>query len=170
MARVGRLLVTAAVLGTGISHALADLNRTHVFNPRWTPHARFHAASAIVTDLGWTIAGVWLLWRSGTRREQDLALKVAALHPIFSYAPFFVAVTLPGAEAEDKPGQIPRVAGVPVNLFVAGVASGLSALGYLLARADDRRGRPSARSSDARPTAGVRPGEVRDHQALAAGT
>lgn len=56
MARVGRLFVTAAVLGSGIGHALADLNRTHVFNPRWMPHARFHAASAVATDVGWSIA------------------------------------------------------------------------------------------------------------------
>ncbi|MGI5488214.1 hypothetical protein [Microtetraspora malaysiensis] len=120
--------------------------------------------------MGWSITALWLLWRPGTRREQDLALKVATLHPIFTYAPFFIAVTLPGAEAEDKPGQIPRVAGVPVNLFVAGVASGLSALGYLLARADDRRGGPSAPSPDARSTAGIHPGVVRDQEALAAGT
>jgi hypothetical protein len=53
--------------------------------------------------------------------------------PILSYAPFFIAVAVPGAEAEDEPGQIPRVAGVPVNLFAAGVVSSLSVLGYLLA-------------------------------------
>jgi hypothetical protein len=138
MTSVGRLLVTAAALGSGISHALADLNRTHVFNPRWTPHARFHAASAVVTDVGWSIASLWLLWRPGTRDERELALKIAALHPILSYAPFFIAVTAPGSEAEDEPGQIPRVAGVPANLFVAGFLSGLSAVGYLLTRIDDR--------------------------------
>src|SRR5258708_13199665 len=55
-----------------------------------------------------------------------------------SYAPFFIAVAVPGSEAEDEPGEIPRVAGVPVNLFAAGVMSGLSALGYLLARVADR--------------------------------
>jgi hypothetical protein len=45
---------------------------------------------------------------------------------------------VPGAEAEDEPGKLPRVAGVPTNLFAAGVVSGLSALGYLLARGEDR--------------------------------
>jgi hypothetical protein len=138
MARVGRLLVTAAILGTGPGHAWADLNRTHVFNPRWTPHARFHDASAVVTELGWSIASLWLLWRRGTRDQRELALKIAALHPVLSYAPFFIAEAVPGAEAEDEPGEIPRVAGVPGNLFVAGVMSGLSALGYLLARGEGR--------------------------------
>jgi hypothetical protein len=33
MARVGRLIVTAAILGTGPGFALFDLNRTHIFKP-----------------------------------------------------------------------------------------------------------------------------------------
>jgi hypothetical protein len=138
MAKVGRLLVTAAILGTGPGFAWFDLNRTHVFNPRWTPHARFHDASAVVTELGWSIASLWLLWRRGTRDQRELSLKIAALHPVLAFAPFFIAEALPGAEAEDEPGKIPRVAGVPANLFGAGVWSGLSALGYLLARGEDR--------------------------------
>jgi hypothetical protein len=138
MAKVGRLLVTAAILGTGPGFTFFDLNRTHVFNPLWTPHARFHDASAVVTELGWSIASLWLLWRRGTRDQRELALKVAALHPVLAFAPFLIAEAVPGAEAEDEPGKIPRVAGVPVNLLWAGVWSGLSALGYVLARGEDR--------------------------------
>jgi hypothetical protein len=96
---------------------------------RWTPHARFHDASAVVTELGWSIACLWLLWRRGTRDQREIALKIAALHPVLAYAPFFIAEAVPGAGAEDEPGRLPRVAGVPANLFAAGVVSGLSALG-----------------------------------------
>jgi hypothetical protein len=138
MARVGRLLVTAAILGVGSNFAWFDLSRTHIFNPRWTPHARFHDASAVVTELGWSIASLWLLWRRGTPDQRELALKIAALHPVLAFAPFFIAGAVPGAEAEDEPGKLPRVAGMPVNVFGAGVWSGLSALGYLLARGEDR--------------------------------
>ena len=105
MARVGRLLVAAAVLGSGIDRAWADLNRSHVFNPRWTPHARFHAASAVATDVGWSIASLWLLRRPGTRDERELALKIAALHPILSYAPFFIAAATPGPSLRTSPGR-----------------------------------------------------------------
>ncbi|MFG2041422.1 DUF6640 family protein [Dactylosporangium sp. NPDC048998] len=147
MTRIGRLLVTASVVGTGVSHAVADLNRTHVFNPRWKPHARFHTASAVATDVGWSIVSLWLLRRPGTREERELALKVAALHPVLSYAPFFVAEAVPGSEAEDEPGQVPRVAGVPANLFVAAVMSAISALGYLLTRAGAEQYPRTARST-----------------------
>ncbi len=79
------------------------------------PHARVHAVSAVATDVGWSIASLWLLRRPGTRDEQELALKIAALYPILSYAPFFIAVVVPGSEVEDEPGEILRVAGMPVN-------------------------------------------------------
>jgi hypothetical protein len=105
------------------------------------PHARFHAASALATDIGWSIASLRLLWRPASRADQELALKIAALYPILSYAPFFIAVAVPGSAAEDEPGQVPRVIGVPANLFAAGVISNLSMLGYLLARADARTSR-----------------------------
>jgi hypothetical protein len=91
--------------------------------------------------VGWAGVSLWLLRRPGTHGERELALKIAALCPILSYAPFFIAEALPGSEAEDEPGEVPRVAGVPVNLLVAGVMSGLSALGYLLTRAGDRTSR-----------------------------
>jgi hypothetical protein len=77
MKGLGRLLVTAAIVGTGPSFAWFDLNRTHIFNPRWTPHARFHDASAVVTEVGWSIASLWLLWRRGTRDQRELALKIS---------------------------------------------------------------------------------------------
>jgi hypothetical protein len=141
MARVGRLLLIAAILCTGPSFAWFDLNRTHIFNPRWPPHARFHDAAAVATELGWSIASLWLLWRRGTPGQRGLALKIAALHPVLAYAPFFIAEAVPGAEAEDEPGKLPRVAGVPGNLAGAGVMSGLTVLGYLLARSEDRTAR-----------------------------
>jgi hypothetical protein len=44
----------------------------------WQPgHARFHDASAVVTELGWSIASLWLLRRRGTRDQRELALKIA---------------------------------------------------------------------------------------------
>lgn len=70
MARVGRLLLTAAALGGGVSHALADVNRTHVFNPRWTPHARFHAASSVATDVSSLSALGYLLARADDRASR----------------------------------------------------------------------------------------------------
>jgi hypothetical protein len=39
---------------------------------------------------------LWLLWRRGTPCQRELALKIAALHPVLAYAPFFIAEAVPG--------------------------------------------------------------------------
>jgi hypothetical protein len=48
--------------------------------------------------------------------------------------PFFPALAISGADVEDEPGHLPRVAGVPINLLPAGLIPVSCALGYLLHR------------------------------------
>jgi hypothetical protein len=96
MTGVGRRLVTAAVVSSAVGAVGADLNRTHVFNPQWMPHARFHSVAGLTSVVGWSLTGLWLLWRPGSPAERELGLRVAALTPVLSYAPFFLAAVVPG--------------------------------------------------------------------------
>ena len=36
------MLLALVTLGYGFVTILADFNKTHATNPKWTPHARFH--------------------------------------------------------------------------------------------------------------------------------
>jgi hypothetical protein len=133
--RISRVVLTAAAAGTIVGTGRADLNRTHVFNPNWAPHARFHSAAGWGTVAGSQLLALWLLWRPGQRAgEVDLAVQTAALLPAISWAPFFLAVSTPGAAVEDEPGHLPRIAGVPANLVAAALIPAFSALGYALHR------------------------------------
>lgn len=38
----GKIVLTAVALFTSTGCYLADWSDTHVFNPRWPPHAKFH--------------------------------------------------------------------------------------------------------------------------------
>jgi hypothetical protein len=133
--RVGRLVMSGAAVGTIVGTARADLNATHVFNPDWPPHARFHGAAGWGTVAGAQLLALWLLWRPGsTSAEQDLAARTAALLPLVAWAPFFAALATPGTAVEDHPGHLPRVAGVPLNLVPATLVPAGAGLGYLLHR------------------------------------
>src|SRR5262249_5924059 len=107
-----------------------DWNDSHIFNPRWPPHARFHAIVYLCMTVGFSLIALWLIWRPSATRVADVL--IAALVPILSWGSFFIAVRVPGAAAEDDPGSLPRMMGLPVNLFNAGAFSILSAVGFLL--------------------------------------
>ncbi len=136
--RISRLTLSGAAIGTIVGTGRADLNRTHVVNPGWPPHARFHAAAGWGTVTGSQLLALWLLWRPGQQgREGDLAVTTAALLPAIAWAPFFFALAVPGTAVEDQPGHLPRIAGVPANLVPATLIPAICALGYVL----HRRGR-----------------------------
>jgi hypothetical protein len=78
--RISRLILSGAPIGTMIGTGRADLNSTHVFNPAWPPHARFHNATGWGTVAGSQLHALWLLWRPGQQpRDHDTAVTTAAL-------------------------------------------------------------------------------------------
>ena len=99
--RISRLILSGAAIGTIIGTGRADLNATHVFNPAWPPHARFHNAT------GWVLTGsqllaLWLLWRPGQQaRDRDTSVTTAALLSAIAWVPFFPALAVSGADVED---------------------------------------------------------------------
>ena len=132
--RISRLVLSGAAIGTIAGTARADLNRSHVFNPDWPPHARFHSAAGWGSIVGSQLLALCLLWRPGQHADDEVATKIAALLPAIAWVPFFLALAMPGTAVEDEPGHLGRVAGVPVNLVPATLIPIISALGYALNR------------------------------------
>lgn len=132
MMLLGRILLTIA-LGSTLSGPIgADWNDTHVFNPSWPPHARFHSVVGLFVTTGFSLIGLWLLWRKSTDYLPQLT--VAAAVPLLGWGMFFPAALVSGAGVEDHPGTLPRVAGLPLNLFVALIFSALAIAGYVICR------------------------------------
>ena len=75
--RPGRWLLTLVGLFTSISPWVADFGKTHMFNDRWPPHAKFHNAQTLL--LG-TLLGLLTLFYAWGRRGLAIdSLKVASL-------------------------------------------------------------------------------------------
>ncbi len=112
---LARVLLTLVTIGYGFITVLADFNKTHATNPKWTPHARFHVVWQISSYVGFGIMALVLIWTPGPYAIERLYL--AAAMAAIVYAAFFVAIfSMPiyGGAAYDENGYLPFAAPVPI--------------------------------------------------------
>ena len=113
---LARVLLTLATLGWAAATVLADFNKTHATNPKWTPHARFHVVWQISSYVGFGLIALALIWWPGPYAIERLYF--VALMGAVVYAAFFVALAampLYGGGAYDDNGYLPFKA--PVSLI-----------------------------------------------------
>ena len=131
----GRWILSSAATLTAVGGFLADWNRTHLFNPNWPPHAKFHDAQSILLGSFLGVGGLYLLWRRGEHSESDLAL--GALLPAFFWMAQGASFVFPGAEGLEAefPEKVPRIRGLWLNERVpSALMLVLIAVGYLAER------------------------------------
>lgn len=58
----GRALLTLTSLVTMTGAYFADWNETHIYNPDWPPHAKFHNAQTMSMGAALGLIGLYLLW------------------------------------------------------------------------------------------------------------
>jgi hypothetical protein len=112
---LARLLLTITTAGWGLATVLADFNKTHATNSKWTGHARFHLVWQINSYVGFGLVALALIWWPGVLALERLYL--AALMSVIVYSAFFVAlVAMPayGGQVADKNGYKPFPAPVPL--------------------------------------------------------
>jgi len=112
---IARILFTLMTAGWAFATVLADFNKTHATNPKWTPHARFHVVWQINSYVGFGLLALALIWWPGPLALERLYL--VAIMGVIVYAAFFAAlVAMPvyGGAAYDKNGYKPFAAPVPL--------------------------------------------------------
>ena len=131
----GRWLLSAAAALTVVGGFLADWNRTHLFNPLWPPHAKFHAAQTITLGVLLGTSGLYLLWRKPG--DQVWQLRLGTLLPALFWIAQGSSFAFPGARGLEAefPELVPKIAGVYVNeRFSSALMLALLGAGYLLER------------------------------------
>jgi uncharacterized protein DUF6640 len=137
--KIGQRLLTGIAVATSVGGFLADFNRTHLFNPGWPAHARFHDAMTIT--LGSLLGGTSLYFLHRQHRDPQGDLTLAALLPAMFWAAQGAAFAFPGAGGlqAEFPQLVPRIRGVWIDeRFFSGSLLALSAIGYAAARAAAR--------------------------------
>ena len=125
---MGKLLITVVVLITMLGGFVFDWNQTHIFNPRWPPHAKFHNAQTMVLGALLGLLSGWFLWvQKGDKRVTlQLAVLLGSLYWLSQLGAYF----FPGTALVDpefaRPGQW------PAQLILDGVMFLLLGVGYWL--------------------------------------
>jgi hypothetical protein len=133
----GRLVLTSVAALTTAGGFVADWNRTHLLNPEWPPHARFHDALTIALGTLLGACRLYFLLVGGRGQDQKRDLALGALLPSIFWVAQGASFAFPGAAGFESefPEMVPRVKGVWVNerffsalaLMLALIAAGYAA-------------------------------------------
>lgn len=114
-----KIFISAITVFYGFVPAFADLNETHLFNPLWSEHARFHGAWFLAFGAGVSLTALFLIWR----RNDVLVPTILGL--MFAGG-FWVATVFRsayGGELVDSNGHTHTIAGIESNTFLFSVVS-----------------------------------------------
>ena len=138
----GKRILRAAAALTAVSGFLADWNETHIFNPNWPPHAKFHDVQTVLVALLLGTSGLYFLRQK--EGDEALQLKVGALLPALLWISQGGSFLFPGAGGMDTefPHTTPKIGGVYINERVSSsLMLLLIGVGYALERRDTRERR-----------------------------
>jgi hypothetical protein len=127
-APIGSRMLNSVALFTILGGFLADVNRTHLFNPRWTPHSKFHSAWTVLLGASLGSTALYLF----RRRQPDQLLGAALLGQFWagqaiSFAfPNTASITREFPDSSDRPPGAKLHEGVVSALMLALTGVGLA--------------------------------------------
>jgi hypothetical protein len=133
--QTGRWLLAGSAITTIVGGYATDWNRTHLFNSRWTAHAKFHDAQTIL--LGTLGGGSALILLCRTNRDQLVQLRMASWMLALFWLSMAGSILFPNtAQADpDFAELLPTIAGIRIGpTAVSLIMLGLIATGYHLER------------------------------------
>lgn len=111
----GKLLILFVALVAPLGAFAADWNVTHIYNPNWPPHAKFHNGQTMTFAIVLGALSVWFLW---FRRQYGLAqLRLAITFAALYWVAQTPAILYPGAAFYDPEfaADAPELLGVELN-------------------------------------------------------
>ncbi len=115
---VGKVLISVSAVAAPLGAFAADWNRTHIYNPNWPPHAKFHNAQTMVSGVQTAALSLLQLW--GPSPDERYSLRFGTLLAALYWmsqdaASFFPGTALVDPEFED---ELPTVAGIKLNQLI----------------------------------------------------
>ena len=108
-----KILITIPTIWYGVMPVIADLSDSHLLNPTWMPHAKFHLAWLLSTNSLLALFSLYLIW------VKDKSI-YAGLIGIFVMAGFWIAAfsrNLYGGLFADPNLDVSNIMGLHPNVF-----------------------------------------------------
>jgi hypothetical protein len=128
--KCAKYLISFCAVVTITLPSVMDLNSTHMTNPLWAPHARFHWSIQWCSITMLNGIALYLLWGRYEGAGSRLATVIAGLSPILFWGNFFPSMLMPATSP--WPDGMEPFAVLPPNVYVAALITLLSALGMWL--------------------------------------
>ncbi len=97
----GRILLTVVGSFLGPGCFIADWNATHMFNPNWPPHAKFHNAQGMSIGVCLSILILYYTWRTDPSLAKGDSIKTATVLASLYWLTGLAAWFFPGSLAVD---------------------------------------------------------------------
>lgn len=125
---IGKFLVTLVAIYATVGSYIFDWNDTHIYNPAWPPHAKFHNAQTMLLGTVVGLTALWVLW--SPKADAVYRLRIASALASYYWITQAGALLFPGTALVDPqfayPGQPPAQLIVDIVMLV------LCTIGYLL--------------------------------------
>ncbi|KUJ13123.1 uncharacterized protein LY89DRAFT_673220 [Mollisia scopiformis] len=99
---LGNILLSISALGQILGPFIADFNETHVMNPRWPPHARFHNGQTMSMGLALGLSSLYYAFRpTANVIVKQESIKTAAVFGTLYWVTGLSAILYPGSKGMD---------------------------------------------------------------------
>ena len=125
---IGRVLITIVALVSTLGSYFADWNRTHIFNPNWPPHAKFHNAQTMLMGSCLGLLSLYVLWigKANPSEKVKQATALAGLYWLTQAG----AILFPGTALVDP--EFSQGSKLPAQFILDAVLFAMLAIGYKL--------------------------------------
>ena len=110
-----RLLFTFTALFLPIGSHLADYSRTHIFNPKWTPHAKFHTGQTLAFSIVLGVLTIFFAWSQSS--DLRLSLIASASCASLYWVCQTLAIVYPGTSYFDPDTEAAYLVGIPAQAW-----------------------------------------------------
>lgn len=111
-----RLVFTMIGVTLPIAAHAADMNHTHIYNPRWPPHAKFHNGQTLAMSILLGVLTTLFAWMPS--RNGQVMVWAAAVAASLYFISQSMAILYPNTAYSDPEFSPPTIRGVPLAVVI----------------------------------------------------